>query len=54
MITEDKVSSVVFLSFVVIITLLSVSVITKFTLLDFAYLLFLVGCFIRFIYIKTH
>lgn len=54
MITKDKTSSVVFLSFVVIIALLIVTVINKFTLLDFAYLMFLVGCFIKFIYIKTH
>ena len=38
--------------FVIIIIYLSVSIINEFNYLDLAYLLFIIGCFIRFIYIK--
>ena len=46
--------SLVSLLFALIIVVLSINVISKFTYLDFAYLLFMIGCFIRYIYIKTH
>lgn len=38
--------------FVLIIIYLTMSIINKFNYLDLAYLLFIIGCFIRFIYIK--
>ncbi len=38
--------------FVFIIFYLTMSIIDKFNYLDFVYLLFIIGCFIRFIFIK--
>ena len=38
--------------FVLIIIYLSINIINKFNYLDLAYLLFMITCFIRFIYIK--
>ena len=38
--------------FVLVIIYLSINIIYKFNYLDFAYLIFMVICFIRFIYIK--
>ena len=38
--------------FVLIIIYLTMSIINKFNYLDLAYLLFIIACFIRFIYIK--
>lgn len=39
--------------FVLCITLLIVNIINKFNYLDLAYLLFFIGCFFRYIYIKV-
>ncbi len=38
--------------FVLVILYLSISIINEFNYLDFAYLLFMISCFIRFIYIR--
>ena len=38
--------------FVLIIIYVSINIIDKFNFLDFAYLLFMIICFIKFIYIK--
>lgn len=54
MLTKNKAVSITSLIFVVIICGLTFSVISKFEVLDFAYLLFIIGCFARYIYIKTH
>ena len=54
MLTKDKGSSIVVLSLVVLIVVLTVNIIYKFTLLDFAYLMFIIGCLFKFIYIKIH
>lgn len=54
MILKDKESSTIALGFIVLILFLTVNVISKFTFLDLAYLLFMIGCFIRYIYIKLH
>ena len=48
---NSKTISILFLA---IILFLTFDVINKFTIIDFAYLIFIIGCFIRFIYIKTH
>lgn len=52
--TKDIESRIISLSFVILIVLLTIGVIIKFQILDFAYLLFVIGCFIRYIYIKIH
>ncbi len=52
MTTKDNKLGVIGISFVAVIIYLSASVINKFDYLDLAYLLFIIGCFIRFIYIK--
>ncbi len=50
----SKKEIVVFVTFFALcITLLTVSVIVKFNYLDLVYLLFLIGCLIRYIYIKV-
>ncbi len=49
--TTNKISFIGVM-FVVGITYLSTIVILNFNLLDFTYLLFIIGCFIRFIYIR--
>ena len=54
MLTKDKGSSIVVLSLVVLIVVLTVNIISKFTILDFAYLMFIIGCLFKFIYIKFH
>lgn len=54
MITKDKESSIIGLFFVGLILILTINVVINFAILDLAYLLFIVGCFIRYIYIKTH
>jgi len=54
MILKDKESSTIALGFIVLILFLIVNVISKFTLLDFAYLIFMIGCFIKYIYINKH
>lgn len=54
MITKDRASSVISLLFVGFILVLGINLVSHFTLVDFAYLIFLIGCFARFIYIKTH
>lgn len=51
---KNKKETVVFLAFFALcITLLLISVIVEFNYLDLVYLLFLVGCLIRYIYIKV-
>ncbi len=54
MITKDRASSIISLLFVMIIIVLIINLISQFALIDLAYLMFLIGCFVRFIYIKTH
>ena len=54
MITKHKAVDITSLLFVVMIFVLIYNIISKFEILDFAYLLFVIGCFIRYIYIKTH
>lgn len=54
MLIKDKQSAIITLGFVVLILLLVVNIICKFTILDLSYLLFILGCFIRYIYIKVH
>lgn len=54
MLAKDKECGIISILFVAIIVFLVIDIVNKFTLIDFAYLIFIVGCFIRFIYIKTH
>ncbi|MCI9586022.1 MAG: hypothetical protein HFH45_05275 [Bacilli bacterium] len=54
MLTKDTESRIISLSFVILIVLLTIGVIIKFQILDFAYLLFIIGCFVRYIYIKIN
>lgn len=54
MITKDRASSIISLLFIGIILVLTINLVSQFTFVDFAYLIFLIGCFARFIYIKTH
>ena len=54
MITKDKTSSIISISLLAVILVLAYNLINKFDLLDLSYLLFLLGCLIRFIYIKIH
>ena len=52
--TKSKTNNIISLLFVVTIFVLTINLINKFTYLDLLYLLFIVGCFIRYIYIKFH
>ena len=52
MITNKKETAVFVSFFAVCIIMLILSVINNFNYLDFIYLLFIIGCFIRYIYIK--
>ncbi len=52
MITKDKEYNIISLLFLITIIYIVVNLIAKFTLLDLTYLIFLVCCFIRFIFIK--
>jgi len=54
MIIKDRESSTIILGFIVLMLLLTINLISKFSLIDFTYLLFIVGCFIRYIYIKSN
>lgn len=54
MLIKDKQSVIITLGFVVLILLLVVNIICEFNILDLSYLLFMIGCFIRYIYIKLH
>ena len=54
MITKDRASSIISLLFIGIILVLTINLVSQFTFVDFAYLIFLIGFFARFIYIKTH
>ena len=54
MIAKNKAVGITSLLFVVVIFVLTSNIIKKFDILDFAYLLFIIGCFGRYIYIKTH
>ncbi len=54
MITKHKKDIIIGSVFVAIIIFLILDVIKKASLIDVVYLIFIVGCFIRFIYIKTH
>ena len=52
--TKSKTINVVSLLFAIMIFVLTFNLINKFTYLDLLYLLFIIGCFIRYIYIKVH
>ena len=54
MITRNKEVGIMSLLFVVVILFLTFSIIKNFDILDLVYLLFMIGCFVRYIYIKTH
>ena len=54
MITKNKSVGIVSMLFVVVIVVLTFSIVKQFDVLDLAYLLFIIGCFLRYIYIKTH
>ncbi len=54
MIANKIKGSIIVLSFLVLIGVLGAVVYYKFSIIDFTYLLFIIGCFFRYIYIKTH
>lgn len=54
MIMKSIERKIVFALFVIAILFMLFVVINKFTIVDLGYLLFLIGCFIRYIYIRTH
>jgi len=54
MIIKDKEGSIITLAFVVLLLFLAVNLISKFTFLDLTYLLFMIICFIKYIYIQLH
>lgn len=54
MIIKNKAVGITSLLFVVVILVLTFNIVKQFDILDLAYLLFIIGCFIRYIYIKTH
>ncbi len=54
MITKNKEVGITSLLFVVVIFVLTFNLLNQFDILDLAYLLFIIGCFIRYIYIKIH
>ncbi|MEI3508012.1 MAG: hypothetical protein V8R01_02595 [Bacilli bacterium] len=45
MITKDRASSIISLLFIGIILVLTINLVSQFTFVDFAYLIFLIGCF---------
>lgn len=53
MLTDKKEFVVFVMFFALCITLLLINVINSFNYLDLFYLLFFIGCFIRYIYIKV-
>ena len=54
MIANKIKGSIIVLSFLVLIGVLGAVVYYKFSIIDFTYLLFIIVCFFRYIYIKTH
>ena len=54
MLTKDKESSIICVLLTVLIIALVVDVVKQCSILDFAYLVFMISCFMRFIYIKRH
>ncbi len=52
MITNKKEIAVFVSFFAVCISILTINVVNNFNYLDFIYLLFIIGCLIRYIYIK--
>ncbi len=54
MLTKDKESSIICVLLTVLIIALVVDVVKQWSALDFAYLVFMISCFMRFIYIKRH
>ncbi|MBQ9011493.1 MAG: hypothetical protein IJ093_02470 [Bacilli bacterium] len=54
MITKDKTSSIISTLFLGVIALLVLNVVTNFEIIDILYLIFIISCYIRYIYIKTH
>ncbi len=54
MLTKNKESSIICGLLTLLIIALVVKVVKQGSTLDYAYLIFIVSCFIRFIYIKRH
>ncbi|MBR3362962.1 MAG: hypothetical protein IKG40_03450 [Bacilli bacterium] len=54
MVTKYKAVGIASLLFVVVIFILAFNITRNFDILDLAYLLFIIGCFMRYIYIQKN